>query len=83
MNHSILGCLMFYFFLNSRHVIVLGDVNTAHKMIDHCDPDEKVINNPWSFCSNMKTSFTHLRDKRTRPLIQTSVVGQDKFLYWE
>lgn len=25
-----------------RHVIVLGDINTAHKMIDHCDPDEEV-----------------------------------------
>ena len=27
-----------------RHVIVLGDINTAHKMIDHCDPDEEVKN---------------------------------------
>ena len=26
-----------------RHVIILGDINTAHKMIDHCDPDEEVI----------------------------------------
>ena len=45
------GCLLFVFFfsLNCRHVIVLGDVNTAHKMIDHCDPDEKVINNLCSF----------------------------------
>ena len=38
-----------FFSLNCRHVIVLGDVNTSHKMIDHCDPDEKVINNLCSF----------------------------------
>lgn len=24
-----------------RHVIVLGDINTAHKMIDHCEPDDE------------------------------------------
>ncbi|XP_015767096.1 PREDICTED: DNA-(apurinic or apyrimidinic site) lyase 2-like [Acropora digitifera] len=32
-------------FKSGRHVIVLGDVNTAHKMIDHCDPDEKDLFN--------------------------------------
>lgn len=25
---------------NGSHVIVLGDVNTSHRPIDHCDPDE-------------------------------------------
>ncbi|CAL4120056.1 unnamed protein product, partial [Meganyctiphanes norvegica] len=25
------------------HVIVLGDVNTSHKRIDHCDPDETEV----------------------------------------
>ncbi|KAL4622599.1 DNA-(apurinic or apyrimidinic site) lyase 2 [Arapaima gigas] len=41
--------LQFYRLLQTRaeailesgsHVIVLGDVNTSHKPIDHCDPDE-------------------------------------------
>ncbi|KAL9959776.1 hypothetical protein ACROYT_G033131 [Oculina patagonica] len=26
-----------------RHVIVLGDINTAHKMIDHCEPDKEEL----------------------------------------
>ena len=30
---------MFFFF---SHVIVLGDINTTHKEIDHCDPDDEV-----------------------------------------
>lgn len=27
------------------HVIILGDINTSHKQIDHCDPDETEVNN--------------------------------------
>ena len=38
---------MFFLFLfvscsSCRHVIVLGDINTSHKMIDHCEPDKEV-----------------------------------------
>ena len=28
---------------NGSHVIILGDVNTSHKKIDHCDPDESEV----------------------------------------
>lgn len=30
---------------SGRHVIVLGDINTAHKMIDHCEPDDEDLFN--------------------------------------
>lgn len=36
---------MLLVFLLCRHVIVLGDINTAHKMIDHCDPDKEELFN--------------------------------------
>lgn len=29
-------------FRTPSHVIVLGDVNTSHRPIDHCDPDDLV-----------------------------------------
>lgn len=25
------------------HVVILGDINTSHKQIDHCDPDETEV----------------------------------------
>ncbi len=28
---------------NGSHVIILGDVNTSHRKIDHCDPDESEV----------------------------------------
>ena len=36
-----------------RHVIVLGDINTAHKMIDHCDPDEEVKKNSACYINSL------------------------------
>lgn len=27
------------------HVIILGDINTSHHRIDHCDPDESEVSN--------------------------------------
>ena len=41
------SCFDLYFCLSvycssCRHVIVLGDINTSHKMIDHCEPDKEV-----------------------------------------
>lgn len=27
------------------HVIIVGDINTSHKRIDHCDPDDSEVRN--------------------------------------
>lgn len=34
--------ILIFFILLHSHVIVLGDVNTSHRPIDHCDPDDVV-----------------------------------------
>ena len=33
------------------HVIVLGDVNSSHKRIDHCDPDDSEARIFLNYCS--------------------------------
>lgn len=37
--HPSFEVLLHLFF---SHVIVLGDINTSHQRIDHCDPSDKV-----------------------------------------
>lgn len=39
------------------HVVVLGDLNTSHKPIDHCDPGDLVNQNPPSKCSLFIITF--------------------------
>lgn len=29
---------------SGSHVLILGDLNTSHKRIDHCDPEEEKVN---------------------------------------
>jgi len=36
-------CLMLYYGLFCSHVIILGDINTSHKKIDHCNPDDDAV----------------------------------------
>ncbi|KAK2851731.1 hypothetical protein Q5P01_008007 [Channa striata] len=38
--YKLLQCRAEAILKNSSHVIVLGDVNTSHRPIDHCDPSE-------------------------------------------
>ena len=45
--------ILYLLFLINRDVIVLGDINTSHKMIDHCDP-----------CSEVSTSLTKKKSIR-------------------
>lgn len=35
-----------HFLSPSSHVVILGDINTAHKPIDHCDPGDLVSKLP-------------------------------------
>ena len=55
--------IMFLFHIVSlfslcSHVIVLGDINTSHKLIDHCDPNHEVCSfayRPTIFSLNIGT----------------------------
>lgn len=49
--------LHIYFFLFSSHVIVLGDVNTSHRPIDHCDPTD-IVSRRLKFCFHSLCLFS-------------------------
>ena len=42
--------------LTSSHVIVLGDVNTSHRKIDHCYPAEDMVS-PVEASVNVRNNF--------------------------
>lgn len=49
------------FHISFSHVIVLGDINTSHQRIDHCDPSDNVS----KYC-NMDTVFVLLREMASK-----------------
>lgn len=63
--------------LKQGHVVILGDINTSHKKIDHCDPsDEK------EFESNPGRQWLHtlLKDLEKMPLENCPGISSDEEL---